>query len=147
MNRLASRSKNRWQKRWWRASSRRNPPNKAWIGALVLTVCCAINAWCWHSQIRGWRAGSDDGYRQRSQLSLVAHLVSYVAVLVGMYGALEASALAGCTGPAGTLLGIAFIVIIFGQILAGSQLLRRSGPPGTIPTYLRKLNAKVKSVR
>jgi hypothetical protein len=119
----------------------------AWIGALVLAVCCGVNAWCWHGQIRRWRAGSDDGYRRRAQLSLVAHLVSYVAVLIGMYGALEASALAGWTSTAGTLLGIDFIVIIFGQILGGSQLLRRSGPPGTIPTYLRKLNAKVQSLR
>lgn len=117
------------------------------VAALVLVLCCGINAWCWHTRIGRWRSGSDTGYRRSAQLSLVAHVVSYAAVLVGMYGCLEGSALAGWGSRVGTLHGIAFILIIFGQIIGGTQLLRRSGPPGTIPTYIRKLNAKVQSLR
>lgn len=117
------------------------------IAVLVLVICCGVNAWAWHGQLREWRSGSDTGYPLRSRLSLAAHLTSYAAVLVGMYGTLEGSALAGWTSRAGTLHGIAFILIIFGQIIGGSQLLRRSGAPGTIPTYIRKLNAKVQSLR
>jgi hypothetical protein len=80
-------------------------------------------------------------------VSLIAHVVSYAAVLVGMFGAIEGSALAGFASRAGTLDGIAFILMIFGQIIGGTQYLRRSGPPGTVPTYIRKLNAKVQSLR
>lgn len=119
----------------------------AWIAALVLVICCGVNAWCWQTQIGHWRSGSDVGYARLARLSLAAHLVSYVAVLVGMYGSLEGSALAGWDSRAGTLHGIAFILIIFGQIFGGTQLLRRSGPPGTIPTYIRRLNTKVQSLR
>lgn len=119
----------------------------AWVAALVLVLCCGVNAWCWHTQIRHWRSGSDDGFERRARLSLIAHVTSYVAVLVGMYGSLEGSALAGWGSRPGTLHGIAFILIIFGQIVGGTQLLRRSGPPGTIPTYIRRLNTKVQSLR
>jgi len=117
------------------------------IAIVVLASCCGVNAWSWLAQLGRWRTGSDDGYRQRSQVSIAAHVISYAAVLVGMYGTLEGSALAGWSSQAGTLHGIAFILIIFGQIIGGTQYLRRSGPPGTIPTYLRRLNAKVQSLR
>jgi hypothetical protein len=119
----------------------------AWIAALVLLLCCAVLTWCWHSQLGQWRSGRDDGYPQRRRVSLIAHVVSYAAVLVGMFGAIEGSALAGFASRAGTLDGIAFILMIFGQIIGGTQYLRRSGPPGTVPTYIRKLNAKVQSLR
>lgn len=119
----------------------------ALVAAAVLVICCGINAWAWHRQLGVWRSGSDTGYASRAQLTWVAHLVSYAAVLIGMYGALEGSALAGWSSSAGTLHGITFILIILGQITGGTQLLRRSGAPGTIPTYVRKLNAKVQSLR
>ena len=118
------------------------------IGALVLLVCCAVLTLCWFGQIGRWRGGADAAIDSgRWRLSLIAHLVSYLAVLVTMYGSLEASALSYWDSISGTLLGITFILAIFGQILGGTQLLRRSGPPGTIPTYLRKLNTKVQSLR
>lgn len=117
------------------------------IAIAVLLVCCGVNAWSWQAQIGRWRAGSDDGYRQRSRASMAAHLISYAAVLVGMYGTLEGSALAGWSSQAGTLHGIAFMVIIFGQIIGGTQYLRRAGSPGTIPTYLRRLSSRVQSLR
>lgn len=117
------------------------------IAIAVLLVCCGVNVWCWRAQIGRWRTGSDAGYPRRSRLSIAAHVISYAAVLVGMYGTLEGSALAGWSSQAGTLHGIAFILIIFGQIIGGTQYLRRSGAPGTIPTYLRKVNAKVQSLR
>lgn len=117
------------------------------IAIAALLVCCGVNAWCWRAQLARWRTGSDAGYHRRSRLSIAAHITSYGAVLVGMYGTLEGSALAGWSSRAGTLHGIAFILIIFGQIIGGTQYLRRSGAPGTIPTYLRRLNSRVQSLR
>lgn len=117
------------------------------IAAGVLMLCCGVNAYGWQSQLGDWRGGSDAGYQRRARLTLIAHVVSYAAVLIGMYATLEGSALAGWASGPGTLHGIAFILMIFGQIIGGTQYLRRSGQPGTIPTYLRKLNAKVQSLR
>ena len=117
------------------------------IAIAVLLVCCGVNAWSWQTQLGSWRTGSDGGYRRRSRISLAAHVISYAAVLVGMYGTLEGSALAGWSSQVGTLHGIAFILIIFGQIIGGTQYLRRAGSPGTIPTYLRRLNSRVQSLR
>ncbi|QDP98237.1 hypothetical protein FOE78_22090 [Microlunatus elymi] len=117
------------------------------IGAAALALCCAVIAVCWFGQLRRWQAGDQSLDHGRARLTLIAHVASYPAVLVTMYGALAASALAYWDSLSGTLLGITFILVIFAQILGGTQLLRRSGPPGTIPTYLRKLNAKVQSLR
>ncbi|HEY9293525.1 MAG TPA: hypothetical protein VIP98_19790 [Microlunatus sp.] len=119
----------------------------ALVGVAVLLLCCAVITFCWFVQIGRWQAGDGAIDPGRRRLSLVAHLISYLAVLVTMYGSLAASALAYWDSISGSLLGITFILVIFAQILGGSQLLRRSGPPGTVPTYLRKLNAKVRSLR
>jgi hypothetical protein len=117
------------------------------LAAAVLVGCCGVLGWCWTAQLADWRSGTDGRYPGRARLSLAAHLASYVAVLVAMYATLAASALAGWADSSGTLFGVSFLVVIFGQIIGGTQLLRRSGPPGTIPTYLRRLNAKVQSLR
>ena len=117
------------------------------IAGAALAVCCGVLGWCWTAQLADWRSGIDDRYPGRARLALVAHLVSYAAVLVAMYATLAASALAGWADTSGTLFGVSFLVVIFGQIIGGTQLLRRSGPPGTIPNYLRRLNAKVQSLR
>jgi hypothetical protein len=117
------------------------------ISAAVLLACCGLITWCWVGQLSDWRSGTDGDYPGRSRISLIAHLVSYAAVLAAMYTTLEASALAGWQSSSGTLFGLTFLCAIFGQIIGGTQVLRRSGPPGTVPTYLRRLNAKVQSLR
>jgi hypothetical protein len=118
----------------------------ALIGAVLLTGCCLLNLLAWVVAVGAWRRDDDlDG--PWWPISLVAHVVSYPAVLVGMYGMLAASALAGWSSPPGIYFGIAFLMIIFAQIIGGTQRLRRCGPPGTIPSYLRQLNARVQSQR
>lgn len=116
------------------------------VGCAVLLAACAVLGWAWTAQINSRRAGSGGG-RSVLTVALVAHLSSYAAVLVTMYVTLEGSALAGWASRSGTLLGIAFLLAIAAQVVGGTQMLRRSGPPGTVPTYLRKLNAKVQSLR
>lgn len=122
------------------------------VGAATLALACIVILICWLIQLPAWASGlktqaGSDSYHRRALLSLVAHLLSYAAVLVTMYGALAASALAYWDSAAGSLLGVTFILAIFGQILGGTQLLRRSGPPATIPSYLRRLDDKVQSLR
>jgi hypothetical protein len=122
-------------------------------GAAVLAVSCLVVLACWLIQVRRWRAAPNPlptgraGMSGLSLVSLVAHLVSYLAVLVTMYGAIAGSARAYWDSLAATLLGITFLLAIFARILGGTQVLRNGGPPATIPYYLRRLNAKVQSLR
>lgn len=121
------------------------------VGAAVLAAACLVLLGCWLIQLGRWRADpaatDSDGFDRLSVVSLSAHLVGYAAVLVTMYAAIAASARAYWDSVAAALLGVTFLLAIFGQIVGGTQLLRRSGPPGTIPVYLRRLNAKVQSLR
>lgn len=118
----------------------------ATVGAGLLTLCCLVNLVGW-LVARGSGVDRVAGPSVLRRVSLGAHVLSYVAVLVGMFGALSASALAGWDSPSGVYFGICFLVIIFGQILAGTQYLRTAGPPGTVPNHLRRLNEYVKSQR
>jgi hypothetical protein len=117
------------------------------IGTAGLTACVATILLAWLVAHRRSISGGPFVRRGWRIATLVAQGLSYAAVLVAMFGALAASALAGWDSPSGMLLGIAFLLAIFGQILAGTQDLRVSGPPGTVPTYLRRLNGLVQSRR
>ncbi len=119
------------------------------VASAVLLIACAVLGWAWTAQLAAWRSGSgsERDRSTRSVVALVAHLTSYVAVLVAMYATLAASALAGWGSHSGSLLGITFLLVIAAQVVGGTQMLRRSGPPGTVPVYLRRLNAKVQSLR
>jgi hypothetical protein len=46
---------------------------------------------------------------------------------------------AGLTATAAALLAITLLLIILGQVFAGVQYLRSSGPPGTLPAHMRRL--------
>lgn len=116
-------------------------------GSGVLAACCLLNLISWSVAVGHWNREVDLESRTWSRASMGAHVLSYLAVLVGMYAMLAASAIAGWSSPPGRYFGIAFLLIIFAQVLGGTQRLRRHGPPGTIPNYLRQLNAKVQSLR
>ena len=122
-------------------------PVSGTVGSAVLTVCNLVILLVWAVAVGRVRAGRQFVERPWRIVALTAHIMSYAATLVAMFGALAASALAGWDSPSGVLFGLAFLLAIFGQILAGSQDLRDSGPPATVPTYLRRLNAVVQSKR
>lgn len=117
------------------------------VAAGVLALCCVVLIVGWLQALRSW--GSSD----RTDLSgwmkwcFAAHLLSYLAVLFAMYATVAESALVGWNSGTGTFLGLAFIVVIAAQTIAGTQYLRHRGPPGTVPNYLRLLNDKVQSLR
>jgi hypothetical protein len=60
-------------------------------------------------------------------------------VLAGMWACLAGMADAGWSATAGILLAVTMVLIIAGQVLAGVQYLRPSGPPGTVPAHMRRL--------
>lgn len=121
----------------------------ALVATGVLTLCCVVLVEGWRRGMRSWGDDSGEGAGMARLLRVCfgAHVVSYLTVLLAMYGSVAESALVGWNSGTGTLLGVVFIVVIGAQTIGGTQYLRRSGPPGTVPNYLRMLNAKVQSLR
>lgn len=115
--------------------------------AALLAMCCVVLVLGWQRGVQVWRSADAADLTGWIRWCFVAHLLTYPAVLAVMYGAVAESALVGWSTATGTQLGIAFILVIAAQTIGGSQYLRRQGPPGTIPNYLRKLNEKVQSLR
>ena len=52
------------------------------------------------------------------------------------------SAVAGWTATAATLMAVALVLLLAGQILGGVQYVRPEGPPGTVPAHMRRLLAR-----
>lgn len=115
--------------------------------AALLAMCCVVLVLGWQRGVRAWQSAERVDLGGWIRWCFVAHLLSYPAVLAVMYGAVAESSLVGWSTATGTQLGIAFVLGIAAQTMGGSQYLRRDGPPGTVPNYLRKLNTKVQSLR
>jgi hypothetical protein len=113
----------------------------------VLALCCVVLVVGWQQALKVWRSAAGGDLSGWIKLCFGVHLLSYVAVLAAMYGAVAESALVGWSSSIGFLLGIAFILVIAAQSIGGTQYVRHQGLPGTIPNYLRKLNDKVQSLR
>ena len=77
-----------------------------------------------------WRGERIQDLHGEARLSWITHLVSYAVALVGLFGCMAASADAGWSSNAAVLLGLALLLILAAQVLAGVQYLRPSGPPG-----------------
>ena len=59
--------------------------------------------------------------------------------MVGLLACMAASADAGWTATAAILLAMTLVLLLAAQVLAGVQYLRPSGPPGTVPTHMRRM--------
>jgi hypothetical protein len=113
----------------------------------VLALCCVVLVVGWQQALKVWRSEAGGDLSGWIKLCFGVHLLSYVAVLAAMYGAVAESAVVGWSTSTGSVLGIAFILVIAAQSIGGTQYVRRQGMPGTFPNYLRKLNDKVQSLR
>jgi hypothetical protein len=88
---------------------------------------------------------SDLGTVRRS--SWVAHLVSYVVVLFGLWSGIAGSIAAGPSTRAAALLAFTLLFLLAAQALAGVNVVRTEGDPGTVPGHLRRLNARIQRLR
>ena len=127
-------------------------PGSGWavtaaVAAVVLLALCAVQLVAWRRALAEWRGERDYDLSRLARVSFVVHLVSYAAVLVGLWAAIAGSVAAGTTSTAATLLGVALLFLVLGQVLAGVQYLRIEGPSGTIPGHLRRLAAEIKRRR
>jgi hypothetical protein len=111
----------------------------ALITAVLMLAVCAIQVIVWRRAMASWRGVRIQDLQGERRLSWITHLVSYAVVLAGMWACLAGSADAGWSATAGILLAVTMVLIIAGQVLAGVQYLRPSGPPGTVPAHMRRL--------
>lgn len=113
------------------------------IAALVASVAvlagCVIQVATWQRAIASWRGERIQDLHGEARLSWVAHVLSYPAVVVVLFGAMAGSARAGWSATAAVLLALGLLFVLAAQVLAGVQYLRPSGPPGTIPAHMRRL--------
>ena len=111
----------------------------ALAASLLMLAACVIQVFVWRRAMASWRGRRMQDLYGEARLSWIAHLASYAVALVGLVGCMAASADAGWSSNAAVLLGLALLLILAAQVLAGVQFLRPSGPPGTLPAHMRRL--------
>ena len=113
------------------------------LGAAVLMLAvCVIQVAVLRRAMASWRGERLQDLHAEARLSWYAHIASYVAALVGLLACMAASAEAGWTATAATLLALTLLLLLAAQVLAGVQFLRPSGPPGTLPAHMRRIVAR-----
>jgi hypothetical protein len=111
----------------------------ALVTAVAMLAICVIQVLVWRRAMASWRGVRIQDLHGEARLSWITHLVSYGIVLVALWACIAGSVEAGLTATAAVLLAVTLLFIIGGQVLAGVQYLRPSGPPGTLPAHMRRL--------
>lgn len=114
---------------------------------VVMLGLCALQLVAWSRAMKTWRGEQSFDLRWLTQVSWVAHLLSYAVVLLALWACIAASLAAGQTGATPALLAFALLFEVVAQVLAGVQYLRVSGPSGTIPAHLRRLSKAIQRNR
>ena len=120
-------------------------PGLAWaVGALVsaalMLAICVIQVVVWRRAMASWLGKRVQDLHAEKRLSWIAHLVSYAVTLAALFTTMAGSAAAGWTSAAAVLLAVTLLFVLAAQVIAGVQFLRTSGPPGTLPEHIRRLN-------
>ncbi len=109
------------------------------IVAIVLLVIIIVQAVGWAVAGRVWSGRSRLNLQPLGAVSYVAHLLSYPAVLVGMWEMLSAMVIAHVQTMSFWMFAVGLVALVAAQIIGATEYLRRSGPPGTLPAHLRRL--------
>ena len=122
-------------------------PGLAWaVGALVsaalMLVICVIQVAVWRRAMASWLGRRLRDLQGEKRLSWIAHLASYVVALAALLTCMAGSAAAGWSSASAVLLAVTLLFVLAAQVLAGVQFLRPSGPPGTLPAHIRRLNER-----
>ena len=117
------------------------------VVSLAMLAVTVVQLSAWRRAMAVWRGQRSDDLAGVTRLSFVVHLVSYAAVLLGLWACIAGSIAAGTDTAAAALLAFALLFLLLAQILAGVQYLRTVGPSGTIPGHLRRLSAAIRSRR
>lgn len=117
----------------------------ALVGAVAMLAIAAIQLLTWQRALASWRGQRPQDLNGERRLSWIAHLVSYLVVLVVLLATMGGSAYATWQATAATFLALTLLFVVTAQVLAGVQFLRPSGPPGTLPAHMRRLMARAQA--
>lgn len=121
-----------------------------WIVTLLacsaaMGLLCVVQVRLWNLAWRRWVEGIATERLQR--VSWWLHVVSYAVVVVGLFAGIAASHDVGFAGSVSTLATLALVPLVAAQVVGAVQHVRRDGPPGTVPTHLRRLSARIERAR
>ncbi|MBA8796207.1 putative membrane protein YfcA [Friedmanniella endophytica] len=122
-------------------------PLLALAAAVVLLAVCVLQLALWSRVFDVWNHDRDYTDTRTVRVSWWTHWLSYPVLLAGLYLCIEASALGGFSELPGFCLGLAALAMLVAQTTSAVQYLREDGPPGTVPTHVRRLLAWVRSQR
>ena len=115
------------------------------VCAGLIGTCCVVQQRLWLRAWNVWRV--DPSARVGERFSWVVHLVSYPVVVVGIFAGIAASQEVGFSGAVANWSTLALVPLIGAQVVGPVQYVRRDGPPGTIPTHVRRLAARIERSR
>ncbi|GAB2589639.1 hypothetical protein GCM10009593_31190 [Microlunatus antarcticus] len=121
-----------------------------WIIALLVCgaligVCCVVQQRLWLRAWNVWRVDPSASVGER--FSWVVHVVSYPVVVAGIFAGIAASHDVGFAGAVANWSTLALVPLIGAQVVGAVQHVRKDGPPGTIPTHVRRLAARIERSR
>jgi hypothetical protein len=119
----------------------------ATVVSVALLAICVFQLVAWRRAFAQWRGERVSRLAPLVRISWILHLVSYPVVIVGLWACIAGSLAAGPTATSAALLAIAVLFQVSAQVLAAVQYVRDSGPAGTIPAYLRRLNSEIQRRR
>jgi len=109
---------------------------------LAMLGVCLLQLAAWRQAMAWWRGQRDAGPVTLAAVSWWAHLASYLLALGALWACLAGSAAAGWTATAAGLLAVTLLLVLAAQVLGAVQYVRPDGPPGTVPTHMRRLLAR-----
>ena len=121
-----------------------------WIIALIVCgalvgVCCVVQQRLWLRAWNVWRV--DPSARLAERFSWIVHVISYPVVVAGILAGIAASHDVGFAGAVANWSTLSLVPLIGAQVLGATQYIRKSGPPGTVPTHVRALAARIERSR
>ena len=114
------------------------------VCAALMGVLCVAQQRLW---LRAWNAWRSDVPQRGSRLSWVLHVVSYPVVVVGIFAGIAASQAVGFAGSVANWSTLALLPLIGSQVVGAVRVVSETGPPGTVPTHLRALAARIERSR
>jgi hypothetical protein len=114
----------------------------ALVSAVLMLIICVVQVVVWRRAMASWLGKRPQDLQAEKQLSWVAHLASYAVALAALLSCMAGSAAAGWSSGSAVLLAVTLLFVLAAQVLAGVQFLRPSGPPGTLPAHIRRLNTR-----
>ena len=114
----------------------------ALVSAILMLAICVVQVAVWRRAMASWLGKRAQDLQGEKRLSWIAHLASYAVALAALLSCMAGSDAAGWSSGSAVLLGVTLVFVLAAQVLAGLQFLRSSGPPGTLPAHIRRLNAR-----